>query len=638
MALMAREMGLPARVVLGFVPSPDVARDKEITFTGSDIQAWVEINFAGFGWVSFFPTPDESRTPRQDTSKDVRGPAAGAPAAAPAAGSGQRAGRRHRAARTADNQEQTRPRPVADIGQGGPRRRRARCVLLLGPPLGLCCPQAAAAVARLGGGRGVQRVVGGWDELLDQAADLRRAPAAPGDPPRARGGVVGLLRQAPVTDVAAGSARGRDRWPGRDAGRQGGRRGVRRSEPSAAEIEAYWAQVDATARAMRRAVPRRIRWGSRWSPASLRRTCADDTADRRRGAPRRGPARYVHPGPAHVGAPRCRCRYGSRPAGRAPSGACGEEVSQVPARAPSRRPSVSACSRGFIDVVAALVLGGALLVGGLVSQLRADEPAVGRPRWSAAPCSWWARPWCSGGWSPRGGTRWVACCAGCVWSPSTRAGRSGRRASCYASSSSWCAWVVPVLGPVLLGISMARDRTDRRRGWQDRACGAMVFDVHAGVDPVNTPPSPREATERLQTLLGEQERRRHRGGPQRVATEPSDEPADPGGPSSPTASEDLARPPAAPDDADRQAPTVAAAIHRTRVVPQAPYEQVSNASYRDLDDDVESTRLRQARSKVAYAPTRAQTRPRATLAAVGQPRRGAGGHGARRAQPLPARG
>ena len=50
-----------------------------------------------------------------------------------------------------------------------------------------------------------------------------------------------------------------------------------------------------------------------------------------------------------------------------------------------------------------------------------------------------------------------------------------------------------------------------------------------------------------------------------------------------------------------------------RVVPRAPHEQVSNASYRALSDDVEHTRLREARSKVAYAPTRAQTRPRATL-------------------------
>ncbi len=50
-----------------------------------------------------------------------------------------------------------------------------------------------------------------------------------------------------------------------------------------------------------------------------------------------------------------------------------------------------------------------------------------------------------------------------------------------------------------------------------------------------------------------------------------------------------------------------------RVVPSAPYEQRSSASYRALDDDVEHTRLRHARTKVAYAPTRAQTRPRATL-------------------------
>ncbi len=50
-----------------------------------------------------------------------------------------------------------------------------------------------------------------------------------------------------------------------------------------------------------------------------------------------------------------------------------------------------------------------------------------------------------------------------------------------------------------------------------------------------------------------------------------------------------------------------------RIVPDAPYERVSSPPYRALEDEVEQTQLREARSKVAYAPTQAQTRPRATL-------------------------
>lgn len=67
MALMAREQGLPARVVMGFIPE-DQRPEDSVTFTGADMTAWVEINFDQFGWVSYFPTPDSSRTP-QDVDK-----------------------------------------------------------------------------------------------------------------------------------------------------------------------------------------------------------------------------------------------------------------------------------------------------------------------------------------------------------------------------------------------------------------------------------------------------------------------------------------------------------------------------------------------------------------------------------------
>lgn len=63
MALMARELGLPARVVMGFGPQ-EQDPESAVTLTGSDMTAWVEINYGGHGWVSYFPTPDSSRTPQ----------------------------------------------------------------------------------------------------------------------------------------------------------------------------------------------------------------------------------------------------------------------------------------------------------------------------------------------------------------------------------------------------------------------------------------------------------------------------------------------------------------------------------------------------------------------------------------------
>ncbi len=42
-------------------------------------------------------------------------------------------------------------------------------------------------------------------------------------------------------------------------------------EPTEAEIEAYWNQVATTTEAMRRAVPRRLRWRAHWALTSRRR-------------------------------------------------------------------------------------------------------------------------------------------------------------------------------------------------------------------------------------------------------------------------------------------------------------------------------------------------------------------------------
>ena len=95
MALMARCLDLPSRVVLGFVPhdngtaddadthanadDPDDVPSQDesqngmqgdlrndlppstVSFTGGDLEAWVEIALDGLGWVPFHPTPPRSQ-------------------------------------------------------------------------------------------------------------------------------------------------------------------------------------------------------------------------------------------------------------------------------------------------------------------------------------------------------------------------------------------------------------------------------------------------------------------------------------------------------------------------------------------------------------------------------------------------
>ncbi len=55
-AIMANELGFPARVVVGFLPSTD-AVDGVTTVTGSDVSAWIEVDTAQWGWVTLDPNP-----------------------------------------------------------------------------------------------------------------------------------------------------------------------------------------------------------------------------------------------------------------------------------------------------------------------------------------------------------------------------------------------------------------------------------------------------------------------------------------------------------------------------------------------------------------------------------------------------
>jgi hypothetical protein len=60
-ALLARELGFPARVVFGFAPDPTDAATVEVL--GRDVAAWIEVHTAEYGWVSLDPTPAEREIP-----------------------------------------------------------------------------------------------------------------------------------------------------------------------------------------------------------------------------------------------------------------------------------------------------------------------------------------------------------------------------------------------------------------------------------------------------------------------------------------------------------------------------------------------------------------------------------------------
>lgn len=58
MAVMARTLGIPSRVVVGFLrPTGKSPATGSVEFTSDDLHAWPEFYFSGSGWVRFDPTP-----------------------------------------------------------------------------------------------------------------------------------------------------------------------------------------------------------------------------------------------------------------------------------------------------------------------------------------------------------------------------------------------------------------------------------------------------------------------------------------------------------------------------------------------------------------------------------------------------
>ncbi len=62
-ALMARQLGFPARVVFGFVPEDGGA---SVDIRGEDVTAWIEVSTAEFGWVTLDPVPEERPIPEEE--------------------------------------------------------------------------------------------------------------------------------------------------------------------------------------------------------------------------------------------------------------------------------------------------------------------------------------------------------------------------------------------------------------------------------------------------------------------------------------------------------------------------------------------------------------------------------------------
>lgn len=255
MAVLARTLGLPARVVLGFTAPASEGGAAQVR--GRDVDAWLEIPFAGAGWTPFYPTPARDRTPpdEQSTAPTARSeePVADAPAVTPTT-------IRQQDAQFDDADElPTKKDRLAHPERSGPVPALVLVVVkVAGVPLVVFAGLAGAVVGAKAGRRRRRRNRGGpaariaaaWAELVDNARD--RGRPVPAKATRVEAAVFlatpGGVAIAEAVDAALFGL----------------------DEPTEAEVGEVWGRVDAAVHAVAGALPRQERAWAAVSLTSLR--------------------------------------------------------------------------------------------------------------------------------------------------------------------------------------------------------------------------------------------------------------------------------------------------------------------------------------------------------------------------------
>ena len=254
-AVMARSLGVPARVVMGF-EVPAEQRSGTATITGENVTAWMEVAYEGVGWVRYDVAPDDEDTPTQPKPNEVEKPRPQVaqpppppvepPSPPPAAVSQE------------DESEEEPPAELPGF---------VRWVLMgASPVLVIAAILGGIAVAKIVRRRrrraaddAMVRLQGGWNELLDLRHDMRRpipssltrrqAAALMGDETSAEGALP-VNRVAHLADQGVFSPEGLDD----------------------SQLEEYWASVMDARGAMLAPLTRWRRFRAAVSPRSLGRT------------------------------------------------------------------------------------------------------------------------------------------------------------------------------------------------------------------------------------------------------------------------------------------------------------------------------------------------------------------------------
>jgi hypothetical protein len=260
MALMVRSIGLPARVAVGFVAPPGSTAGATVPLRGSNISAWVEVPFDGYGWVAFDPSPDPNKPQdpgQQQSQTERRAVSVEVPPALPQAQPD-----------TVDTEDaEQRPDDAESEPAAAPPVSSALLMVLaiLGwlalvvavvalPLLVILGFKATRRRRRKSADQPRDQITGGWDELLDTAIDAGYRPA----PWLTRTEMAADLRSTGVLQVD---------WlaPAADAAQ------FSPGPVNSERARGYWREVDDRGAELLGGLPLWRRWRARLSLASMRR-------------------------------------------------------------------------------------------------------------------------------------------------------------------------------------------------------------------------------------------------------------------------------------------------------------------------------------------------------------------------------
>ncbi|MFS0895244.1 transglutaminaseTgpA domain-containing protein [Microbacterium sp. 179-I 3D3 NHS] len=228
MALLAGQLDIPVRVVMGYYPDEEQEGQAVFTATGDDVHAWVEVNFDGIGWLPFNPTPPEDQVPNDQNTKPRVDP------------------------KPQVLQPPPPPQEPVDLPPTLPDDRESEdenldlagiigailliggitlgiLALLMSPFIVIGAWKAAKRRSRRAAERTADRISGGWDELTDRAVDYGARLTPGGTRPEEAAAVVATLAVPRVTDLA----------------RRADAEVFGPSDPTPEDVEAFWSEVDA---------------------------------------------------------------------------------------------------------------------------------------------------------------------------------------------------------------------------------------------------------------------------------------------------------------------------------------------------------------------------------------------------------